>query len=88
VKRFEAAKAAYDSLPEKERKQRDVQVMLRLTQAEKEILERDAAAENADSVSSLVRSRSLLKESPFDTILSRLDAMSKDISRIKKKLRI
>ncbi|GHT09786.1 hypothetical protein FACS1894170_00960 [Planctomycetales bacterium] len=66
--------------------QRESQLLIRLTKMEKEILERDAASENAKSVSALVRSRSLRTESPFDVILHRLDSVVNRLDKIEKRL--
>ncbi|MDR1141837.1 MAG: hypothetical protein LBL62_09105 [Planctomycetaceae bacterium] len=65
---------------------RDEQLLIRLTKAEKEILERDAATEKAKSVSALVRSRSLVKESPLQLILNRLDSITKRLNKIEAQL--
>jgi hypothetical protein len=65
---------------------RDEQLLIRLTKAEKEILERDAATEKAKSVSALVRSRSLIKESPLQLILNRLDSITKRLNKIEAQL--
>ncbi|GHT17100.1 hypothetical protein FACS1894189_2350 [Planctomycetales bacterium] len=77
--------AAMDALPPDDG-QRESQLLIRLTKMEKEILERDAASENAKSVSALVRSRSLRAESPFDVILHRLDLVVKRLDKIEKRL--
>ncbi|GHT12351.1 hypothetical protein FACS1894170_07070 [Planctomycetales bacterium] len=80
--RFQAAMAV---LPPDDG-QRESQLLIRLTKMEKEILERDAASENAKSVSALVRSRSLRAESPFDVILHRLDSVVNRLDKIEKRL--
>ncbi|MDR0871389.1 MAG: hypothetical protein LBN39_11420 [Planctomycetaceae bacterium] len=81
MKRFQAVK---DKMPPDDDGNRELQLLIRLTKMEKEILERDASSENAKSVSALVRSRSLRTQSPFDVILGRLDLVVKRLDKIEK----